>query len=301
MCLAMIYVTGTSANQPIDYQHLEHHGHIIHVAKFNPKAVKIKLVQASNHPQNKATLTQLAKEHQALLAINAGFYTLDDQGSASPIGVLKINHQWVSGEKRARAVLGWGAVGTHIDNLVVKPNIKGFEPIPKRTDKERWLKLSNIIGGAGLLVYDGKLNRDFSQEKISRNDFIFEPHARTAVGVTQSGDWVIVVVEQRYHIDADKIDMSLLNAYILQQDEKAKQKIRQGLGIAVKGMTLAELSEFMLEQGCYWAMNLDGGGSTGLYYQQDLKTKIFDNKIVSDLVAQRPIHTAIIIQGGQKS
>ncbi|MCP4726136.1 MAG: phosphodiester glycosidase family protein, partial [bacterium] len=54
------------------------------------------------------------------------------------------------------------------------------------------------------------------------------------------------------------------------------------------GMSLYELSEFMLELGCEEAMNLDGGGSTTMWINGKIRNRPSDGIV-------RPIANAILI------
>ncbi len=96
-----------------------------------------------------------------------------------------------------------------------------------------WQMVDNVIGGSPLLMANSKTIKDHSSEKL-RSAFLKERYARTAVGLLEDGHWVFVVVEQ-----------SALTGS--------------------PGMTIPELTAFMDELGCEYALNLDGGGSSTLY------------------------------------
>ena len=117
-----------------------------------------------------------------------------------------------------------------------------------------WNKLTFIVGGSPLLLKNQEKITDYSEENI-REDFILEQTARTAVGILQTGSIVFVVVE--------------------------KNKL-----LGRPGMNLEELADFMLQIGCSDALNLDGGGSSAMY---------FDNRIVNHTDAQEKITDAILV------
>ena len=78
---------------------------------------------------------------------------------------------------------------------------------------------------------------EFSSE-LAIPTFITKRHARTAIGILPNGHWLFVVV--------DKIN-------------------------SLDGMTIKELTEFMYSMGCTYALNLDGGGSSTLVYEREVK------------------------------
>ena len=83
-----------------------------------------------------------------------------------------------------------------------------------------------------LLVMDGQATVMPEKYIVSTKDTIREP--RTAIGMVDKNHYVIVVADGRRN------------------------------GWSEKGMTLPELQQVFLEQGCQVAYNLDGGGSTSL-------------------------------------
>lgn len=83
-----------------------------------------------------------------------------------------------------------------------------------------------------LLVDDGKATTMPDKYIVSTKDSIREP--RTAIGMVDKNHYVIIVVDGRRN------------------------------GWSEKGMTLPELQQLFVEQGCQIAYNLDGGGSTSL-------------------------------------
>jgi exopolysaccharide biosynthesis protein len=84
-----------------------------------------------------------------------------------------------------------------------------------------------MVGGSQIIVRDG-------HSVTFTNLFATARHPRTAVGIDTSGTELTLLV-----VDGRQSELSL-------------------------GMTLAELSEEMIHQGCTAAINLDGGGSTTL-------------------------------------
>jgi len=96
--------------------------------------------------------------------------------------------------------------------------------------------VSQAIGGGPRLIRDGKRQIEFANE-------VFEPfqrgelgkrHPRSAIGYDKTRQYLYLVMVEGRHSGS-------------------------------QGMSFGELATFMLDLGCYQAMNFDGGGSAGLY------------------------------------
>jgi len=119
--------------------------------------------------------------------------------------------------------------------------------------------VKELVGGLPQIIKDG-INIAHSQalKEGANEKFSLTRHPRTAIG---------------YSRDKAKL-------YLITVDGRQK---------CSAGMTLNELSEFMLFLGCYNALNLDGGGST---------TLVINNKIInhpSDVTGERPVGNALLI------
>lgn len=90
----------------------------------------------------------------------------------------------------------------------------------------RWPDLWQAIGGGPLLISNGQVSVNGHAERF-RSDVTNGCRPRSAVGLTQQGEVMLVAVEE-------------------------------------PGMTLGELAKVMLKMGATRAMNLDGGGSTAI-------------------------------------
>jgi len=122
-------------------------------------------------------------------------------------------------------------VGTPI---TIDPQIN---PLMGLTLAKDWDDLDYIIGGAPLLIHDGEKITDFEKEQ-TLSTFLSNRHARTAVGILPNGNWIFVIVDK--------------------------------LGL-FDGMTVLELTDFMMQLGCIKALNLDGGGSSTMVYENVIK------------------------------
>jgi uncharacterized protein YigE (DUF2233 family) len=120
-----------------------------------------------------------------------------------------------------------------------------------------WEAMDSIVGGVPVLLLDGVLAFRPDSERM-RAGFAEERHPRTAVGLRADGTWVFVVVDGR----------------------------QPQLSV---GMSLEELARVMSSLGCVDALNLDGGGSSTIYYQG----KVVNSP--SDATKDRPVSDAIAI------
>jgi exopolysaccharide biosynthesis protein len=94
-----------------------------------------------------------------------------------------------------------------------------------------WTKVTQAVGGGPWLVKDRRMNVTAELEKFNKA-FSDVRHPRTAVGVTSTGELLLVAVDGRQSIS--------------------------------RGATLAEMAAIMQRLGAVQAINMDGGGSTAL-------------------------------------
>ncbi len=123
--------------------------------------------------------------------------------------------------------------------------------------KAAWQEMDYIVGGVPALFLKGHSLLERNEERM-RAGFDTERHPRTAVGLRADGTWVFVVVDGR------QPELSI-------------------------GMDLRELSTLLLSLGCVDALNLDGGGSSTLFYQG----KVVNSP--SDTTKDRPVSDAFVI------
>ena len=108
---------------------------------------------------------------------------------------------------------------------MVTPKLKSLQ----RFDYARW-HMQTAIGGGPALIHDGNIKITNKEEQM----FVGgekDKHPRTAMGYTQSGKLIILVIQGRFS------------------------------GIA-EGATLSQEAQILADIGCYEALNLDGGGSS---------------------------------------
>ena len=114
--------------------------------------------------------------------------------------------------------------------------------------------VTDIIGGNISLVHGGQISSDVTN---NNGTFFSERAPRTAIGVLDDGNLVIVINDGR-------------------------QPGRSN------GFTPRELADYLIELGCTFALNLDGGGSTALVVDGMLAN-------IPSAGAQRAVGTALLI------
>ncbi len=147
---------------------------------------------------------------------------------------------------RGEKVKAFGAIKNG-EKLTFKLQTTGFD----------WEKVDQAIGGGPTLVKDGKMAVDADDQGFNF-DFYGKRHPRSAVGRTQDGDILFVVLDGR---QAHSV-----------------------------GATLAEMAELMSRLGCRDAINLDGGGSSEMVVLGVTVNKPSDG-------TSRAVANAIVISG----
>lgn len=333
----------------LDYEHrITGTPNSIHIARFKPGEGKIVLAKARPFSFGRETVSAISSRENALMAINASFFVMEEDLAGLPAGMLKIKEDWYGVPRLPRAVLGWvedgsrvlmdqlemnwtavigdGAQHIHMVNtvrnrnylllytpsfnastlaapggleiIVKKGRVAGchrdgnasipkdgfvlsfgvsaapeidppeigtpveiryeFQPVhPESGTDSDWQEMDYLVGGAGLLIIDGKAGPDLEIEKLSEG-FDTQRHPRTAVGVDRNGNWIFVVVDGR----------------------------QPGKSV---GMSLEELTELMVSLGCRQAINLDGGGSTTMYLNGNVVNS------PSDVSGERPVADALMV------
>jgi len=198
-----------------------------HILTINPQEYRFTPVRAEN---GRETVGSIASRVNALAAVNGGFWKAD----GTPAGILKIDGVWHGTPVKPRGAIGWEEGGENVlmDRLLTRSESGETVPVPLNNpdSANEWKNLPHIVGGTPLLIANGVPVEDFAPEKTIEK-FLTNRHARTAVGIKENGDAVLVVVDAYFY-----------NFF--------------------GGMTMRELQKFMGNLGCVNALNLDGGKSS---------------------------------------
>ena len=125
------------------------------------------------------------------------------------------------------------------------------------TSAARWQEASDVVGGAGLLVKDGRALDQWDDEQL-REGFSTERHPRTMIGVDDGGDIWLATVDGR----------------------------QPGHSV---GMTFAELQHLATRLRLRDALNLDGGGSTTMVAGDRIVNRPSDDE------GPRPVSDALLV------
>ena len=209
------------------------------------------------------TVSSMARKHNAAAAVNAGFFTFDP--ASRPVGVLKsanvvVNAGFFTFDPASRPV---GVLKSA--NVVYNDSIDGL--------KNRGYLAISPEQEVKILT-PAELKLDEFDSIVHGNDLLLrngrvtasttpDRHPRTAVGIGTEGDVVLVVVDGR--------------------NEKSA------------GVTLHELALIMKSLGCHDALNLDGGGSSTMYWKnRGVMNYPSDNKKF-DHAGERQVHNILLL------
>jgi exopolysaccharide biosynthesis protein len=132
---------------------------------------------------------------------------------------------------------------------------------PVEGEPKSWAAAQDIVGGAGLLIRDGRDVEDWSVETFTQG-FAESRHPRTMIGTTGDGTiWLVTV-------DGRQPQLSV-------------------------GMTLVELRDLARKLGLVNALNLDGGGSTTMWVQGQVVNS------PSDVAGPRKVSDALLVSSRQ--
>ena len=204
-----------------------------YIYKIHPSIIEDSHVTAA-----RATVGQVAewKPEYNLIINGDGWYGSQSASLWYSEGVRKNGTQlhwrpWINFDKNNKYKFGW-IWGTHLPNF-------------------------NCVSGTRFVVERGELNSHYKKWPPELN-------ARTAIGITDKGELVILVQD----------------GHDLPYQE---------------GLSLQGLGEAMLEQGCITAMDLDGGGSTTLA----INGKVINAPNDDGILGQRSVINALCLRLSQ--
>ena len=235
-------------------------------------------VIVSEDIDRRETLTQFSQNKKARVVVNGGYFLID-KTPTEHVGLLYVNNRTVAPATRsvlrnnkryftARGALGFLDDGGIDIAWVTSRNDSLFnfsEPVKNQPEEpvdsfdfskaETW-EVDDAIHAGPVLMHDGKI-RVTSNEEVFFGSTIPDIHPRTAAGYRNSGELVLLVVDGR-QVDS-------------------------------RGVDLQELAILMRDLGCVEAINLDGGGSSGM---------VVDGKLLNrpaGTTSQREVMSAIAV------
>lgn len=151
-------------------------------------------------------------------------------------------------------VVGYGNGGNLLRNLIMNERVAVKAYLIPEKANPLWREITFLIQGGPTLIENGKaVNYD---ENFNEN-LINKKHPRTIIGETQDGNLILMVIDGRKPDHSD-------------------------------GLTIEELKGLLKSMGLRNALNLDGGGSTTLYFNGQLYNIPSDGK-------EREISYALLI------
>ncbi len=226
-------------------------------------------------PAGKEPLSKLAARLEAVVAINASFFNVD-QKPCPVLGWLVIDgderfapQSWLARKPAAvevsRAAIWWSGGARPEIGWISRRGAATFacpDPLPGTSTESRpeaprgareIRRVRGAIGAGPMLIVHGQTRITRREEHMFEKEDV--RHPRTAVGLTARNRLLMVVVDGRYD--------------------------------GSRGVTLAELAELMASLGATEAMNFDGGGSSTLVVQG----KVINNPVGKGV--ERPVPTGL--------
>jgi hypothetical protein len=206
---------------------------------------------------NLRTVAEFAAKNQEIAALNGGFF--DDQNEKTT-AYLSQNGQIVGNPQENERLTQNPKLKPYLSKIFNRSEFRRYQcgtvnryaiaahdaPIPEGCQLQ-----DALGGGPRLLPAITATEEGFwaeNQGKVIRDAIALKQrNARTAIGITSSGDLLWVMAAQKKELGQNS------------------------------GLSLPELADFMRSQGVQEALNLDGGSSSGMYYQG----KIFLGKITA--------------------
>lgn len=228
MACASALADWESVEKGVDYQRFNEGGQDIHVVRVDLTAPKLRIV-ASREADRGRTVSDFAKRNKALVAINADYFTKEMR----PVGLAVSPCGTWSGTKDTERE-GLVLVGEGRADIVPQKEVL--------ETPETWT--TSAVSGWPMVVKECEA---LTASALPGSDgFTRAPHPRTAVGISEDG----------------------MTMYLVVADGR-----REG----VRGLTLARLGAFMRDElGVCEAMNLDGGGSSAMWVDDAIVNKPSD-------------------------
>lgn len=271
--------------------------HIIHVLVVDPKGYEIDIVKANNGV-GRETVSAIAKRSKAEIAINGGFFEIGPKKDGTPSGTLIIKGHKYNIKDQIQPL------------VIIKP---GALSIVQANPKDYTSNNHSLVSGIPLIISNSTIAPGLEKKM---GEFYTTPHARTALGIKPNGIIVIVVSENNYQRDLKAITMGEVQSLMKEKGKVfAKKYNHQNLADITlnelkeilkeefsyehraQGLTILELARLMKDLGCKDAINLDGGGSSTLWIEDQIMNQtIGDTDEGHGLQTARAVSDAIIFK-----
>ena len=208
----------------------------VQALRVDARKMRLEIARGEGEETPGATVDAIARRHNgAIAAINGGFFSLETR---KPTDLLKIDGEIVNPSDRLRGAVGildrGGLTSLLFDRIAVftSDGLAQYRPLLGSSPVD-WSQAPHAVGGAGLLLLNGRELTDWTIEQISP-EFDTRRHPRTVIGTDVQGRIWLITVDGRNPL------------------------------VSV-GMTFAELKRLARRLQLRSALNLDGGGSTTMW------------------------------------
>jgi hypothetical protein len=229
----------------------------VQALKLDPGKVTLEIAVAADRLPARETVAAIAARRKALAAVNAGFFVL---ANGAPAGLLKVRGRVVGFSARARGAVGFlergGRTLLLFDRVRIDRAQRTYVPSLGSSARD-WERARNAVGGAGLLLLNGRVLDEWNEERIAQG-FDTTRHPRTMIGEDGASIWLVTV-------DGRQPALSL-------------------------GMSFTELQGLAARLGLRSALNLDGGGSTTMV----IRGAVVNHP--SDQTGPRTVSDAIVVR-----
>lgn len=218
---------------------------IVHVVRISPQAPV--LIRPAVVPDGLKKLEPWAKEEGAIAAINGGFFDPNNQLTTS---YVTVDGDIVLNPRDNAGLMENINAARYIDRILNRSEFRRYQCSTEEGNQTRYAitprdqllpftcQLIDALGAGPALLPQFRGEEEAFVDAINGRDALGStfPNARSAIGLTPDGTIILAMAAQR----ADVSDRS--------------------------GLSLFELGDVMASLGVEYALNLDGGSSSSLYY-----------------------------------
>jgi hypothetical protein len=213
------------------------------------------------------TVTQFAQKHQAIAAINGGFFDPKNQQTTS---YVVMNQKTIADPKQNPQLTENPQLKQYLRQIFDRSEFRRYDCGGKRTygiqahskPAPSGCQIADAIGGGPQLLPEMQAQREgFTDPELGRDAIGSQAaNARSAIGITKDNHILLVMVAQTQ---------------------------------PKTGVTLSELATLMKSLGAESAMNLDGGSSSAMMYAQ--KSVIGTVNESGNANSERAVKSAIVV------
>ena len=138
----------------------------VQALQLDPRKVKLEVAVAATQNPGRETVASIANRRGALAAVNGGFFVLAD---GKPTGILKAGGKVTGRSSRPRGAVGFpnrrGTPPLIFDRITLtRPDDRDDYRTRLGSNPADWARAPDIVGGAGLLILDGREIDDWAEE-----------------------------------------------------------------------------------------------------------------------------------------